>query len=81
MTKSSINWKKYEDSLWDSIVRNEYLLARSKVIYEVEKEISKHKSINAYNAFKSFLKDVDKLFLMESEELSMIKSFKVIDHL
>ena len=80
MTKS-INWDKYEDSLWDSIVRNEYLLARSKAIYEVEKEISKHKSINAYNAFKSFLKDVDKVFLMEAEKLSMIKSFKVIDHL
>lgn len=80
MTKS-INWDKYEDSLWDSIVRNEYLLARSKAIYEVEKEISKHKSINAYNAFKSFLKDVDKLFLMESQKLSKIKSFKISDHL
>ena len=80
MTKS-INWDKYEDSLFDSIVRHEYLLDRSKAIYEVEKEISKHKSIKAYKTFKSFLKDVDKLFLMESQKLSMIKAFKVSDHL
>jgi len=81
MKKTTINWDKFEDSLFDSIVRNENLLARSKAIYEVEKEISKHKSMNAYNTFKSFLKDVDKLFLMESQKLSMIKEFKVIDHL
>ena len=80
MTKS-INWDKFEESLFDSIVRNEHLLARSKAIYEVEKEIAKHKSINAYNAFKTFLKDLDKVFLMESQKLSMIKAFKVSDHL
>ena len=81
MTKS-INWDKFEDSLLDSIVRNEHLLARSKAIYEVEKEIVKHKSINAYNTFKTFLKDVDKAFgLVESQKLSMIKAFKVSDHL
>ena len=80
MTKS-INWEKFEDSLFDSIVRNEHLLARSKAIYEVEKEIAEHKSINAYNAFKTFLKDVDKAVLMESQKLSMIKAFKVSDHL
>jgi len=80
MTKS-INWDKFEDSLFDSIVRNENLLARSKAVYEVEKEITKHKSINAYNTFKTFLKDVDNAVLMESQKLSMIKAFKVSDHL
>ena len=81
MKKTTINWDKFEDSLFDSIVRNENLLARSKAIYEVEKEIAKYKSINAYNAFKTFLKDVDKAFLVESQKLNMIKDFKVSDHL
>jgi len=80
MTKS-INWDKFKESLFDSIVRNEHLLARSKAVYEVEKEIAKHKSINAYNTFKTFLKDVDKAVLTESQKLSMIKAFKVSDHL
>lgn len=81
MKKTIINWDKFEDSLFNSIVRNEILLARSKAIYEVEKEIAKHKSINAYNTFKTLLRDVDKAVLMESQKLSMIKAFKVSDHL
>jgi len=80
MTKS-INWDKFEASLFNSVVRNEYLLARSKAIYEVEREILRHKSTKAYNAFKTFLKGVDKSIIMDSQRLTMIKEFKVVDHL
>jgi len=80
MTKS-INWDKFETSLFNSVVRNEYLLARSKAIYEVEREILKHRSTKAYNAFKTFLKEADKAILMDSQRLKMIREFKVLDHL
>ncbi len=59
MTKS-INWDKFEDSLFDSIERNEYLLERSKAIYEVERDILRHKSEKALKSFKTFLKEIDK---------------------
>ncbi len=80
MTKS-INWGKFESSLFNSVVRNEYLLERSKAIYEVERDILRHKSIKAYNAFKSFLKGVDKATITDSQRITMIRQFKVSDHL
>ena len=80
MTKS-INWDKFETSIFSSVVRNEYLLARSKAIYEVEREILRHRSTKAHNAFKTFLKEADKAILMDSQRLKMIREFKVVDHL
>jgi hypothetical protein len=80
MTKS-INWEKFEDSLFDSIERNEYLLERSKAIYEVERDILKHKSEKALKSFKAFLKQIDKAIILDSQKITMIKDFKVTDHL
>ena len=81
MTKSSINWDKFEDSLFDSIERNEYLLERSKAIYEVERDILRHKSEKALKSFKAFLKQIDKAIILDSQKVTMIKDFKVTDHL
>ena len=80
MTKS-INWDKFEDSLFDSIARNEYLLERSKAIYEVERDILRHKSEMALKSFKAFLKQIDKAIILDSQKVTMIKDFKVTDHL
>ena len=80
MTKS-INWDKFEDNLLNSVVRHEYLLARSKAVYAVEREILNHRAAKAHNVFKTFLKEVDKAILMDSQRLTMIREFKVIDHL
>ena len=80
MTKS-INWEKFEDSLFDSIERNEYLLERSKAIYEVERDIIRHKSEKAFKSFKTFLKEIDKALILDSQKVTLIKNFKVTDHL
>lgn len=74
MTKS-INWDKFEDSLFDSIERNEYLLERSKAIYEVERDILRHKSEKALKSFKTFLKEIDKATILDSQKVTMIKDF------
>jgi hypothetical protein len=78
---NSINWDKFEANLFNSVERNEYLLARSKAIFWQEGRILKHRSPAAHNAFKTFLKEVDKAILRDSQRLTMIREFKVIDHL
>ena len=81
MTKSSINWDKFDASLFKSVIRNEYLLERSKAIYEVERDILRHKSEKALKSFKTFLKQIDKAIILDSQKVTMIKDFKVTDHL
>jgi len=76
MTKS-INWEKFEDSLFDSIERNEYLLERSKAIYAVERDILRHKSEKALKSFKTFLKEIDKAIILDSQKVTMIKDFRL----
>ena len=80
MTKS-INWDKFDASLFKSVIRNEYLLERSKAIYEVERDILRHKSEKALKSFKTFLKQIDKAIILDSQKVTMIKDFKVTDHL
>ena len=79
--RKTINWNKFEASIYSSITRHEYLLARSKAIYGVDRDILRHKSEKAYNAFKTFLKQLDKENILDSQKLGMIKDFKVVDHL
>ena len=80
MTKS-INWEKFRETLGNSVERNEYLLARSKVILCHDWVIFKHRSTKAYTAFKTFIKEVDKATLLDSQRLTMIREFRVVDHL
>ena len=77
----SINWEKFEDNLFNSVLRNEYLLARSKAVLCQQGMILKHRSAKAHNAFKTFLKEVDKATLLDSQRLTMIRQFRVVDHL
>lgn len=79
--RKTINWNKFEASIYSSITRHEYLLERSKAIYEVERDILRHKSEKAYKAFKTFLKQLDKEIILDSQKLGMIRDFKVVDHL
>jgi len=77
----TINWNKFEATIHSSVTRHEYLLKRSKAIYAVERDILRHKSEKAYNAFKTFLKQIDKAIILDAQRLDMIRDFKVVDHL
>lgn len=79
--RKTINWNKFEASIYSSVTRQEYLLERSKAIYEVDRDILRHKSEKAYDAFKTFLKQLDKEIILDSQRLGMIRDFKVVDHL
>ena len=79
--RKTINWNKFEASIYSSVARHEYLLERSKAIYLVDRDILRHKSEEAYNAFKTFLKKLDEEIILDSQRLGMIRDFKVVDHL
>jgi len=81
MTKSSIDWDKFKQSLPKSIQNAHFLLETAKADLQIKNEILNHKSVIAYKAFKKFRREVDSAPITDDQKIAMIRGFKVIDHL
>jgi hypothetical protein len=77
----TINWYKFEETLGNSVVQAEYILARALAVQRIKKIILKHKSEKANESFKSFLKEVDKANITDEQRIDVISQFNVITHL